>query len=410
LGSESGLLPNMLRPSRRAALRMKLDTLTPASPWYVVAFVAFFSVISQLGLDAVAVRDMARDKQAAPAILGTVLRLRLIAGFLAWGAAVGGMALLRPSDTQALALTAIVAGTVVFQAADTIDLWFQSQTQSKRTVSAKAVSYLSAGGLKVALILTKAPLIAFAIVGLVEAILSALALWVASRRFPAPFRWAWKTEWVGKLLRESWPYMLSGIGIVIYMRIDQIMLRDMVGEYELGIYSAALPLSTAWYFIPIAILMSVGPTIARRKQNDPVGYDRALTQIFSLMWWVLLPLSAVIALASGRLVAVLYGDAYSASSPVLAIHVFANVPIALGVAQSVWIVNERKNVVLLYQTSIGAVCNVVLNLVLIPLYGAKGAAVATVITQCISAVFSNLIFAREILKKQLSSAIAFRSR
>src|SRR5205809_5113184 len=105
---------------------------------------------------------------------------------------------------------------------------------------------------------------------------------------------------------ESWPYLLSVLAVVIYMRIDQVMLRGMVSEHELGIYSAALPVSTVWYFIPLAISASVGPTIARRKQNDPVGYQRALAQLFSLMWWVTLPLSAAVALASGRLVALLY--------------------------------------------------------------------------------------------------------
>src|SRR5205809_7246388 len=67
---------------------------------YVLAFVAFLSVICQLGIDAVAIRDMARDPRAAPAILGTALRLRLITGFAAYGAAILGMAMLRPRDSR----------------------------------------------------------------------------------------------------------------------------------------------------------------------------------------------------------------------------------------------------------------------------------------------------------------------
>src|SRR5688500_10078369 len=135
---------------------------------YVLAFVAFFAVLAPLGLDSVAIRNMARNSGQSAAIIGTVLRLRVIAGFLAWGAAIAGMAILRPGDTEALALTASVAGAVVFQASDTIDLWLQSQTQSRRTVFAKAVSYLAANGIKVGLILTKASLVAFAVVALVE--------------------------------------------------------------------------------------------------------------------------------------------------------------------------------------------------------------------------------------------------
>ena len=233
---------------------------------YVMAFVAFFQVISLLGLDGIAIRDIAREKKASPAILGTVLRLRLTTGFICWFAAVAGMAMFRPGDTHTLILTAIIAGSLIFQAADTIDLWFQSQTQSKRTVFSKTVSYIMASGLKVWLILAKAPLILFATVSLVELALSAIALMVAYRQFPAPFRWGWDIIWAKRLLHESWPYMLSSLAIIVYMRIDQIMLREMIGVRELGVFSAALPLSSTWYFIPMMISQSIGPTIAQKKK------------------------------------------------------------------------------------------------------------------------------------------------
>ena len=187
------------------------------------------------------------------------------------------------------------------------------------------------------------------------------------------------------------------------------MLREMVGEHELGIFSAALPLSVAWYFIPMAISLSAAPAIARRKQADPVGYERAITQLFSLMWWIMLPLSAAIALVSWPVVALLYGEAYQASAAVLAIHVFANVPVALGVAQSIWIVNEKKNMLSLYKTAIGAVSNVLLNLILIPIYGALGAAIAALISFLISAIFSNIFLAPNIFRLQLSSLFGLKT-
>jgi PST family polysaccharide transporter len=376
---------------------------------FVLAFVAFFSTACQLGLDAIAVRDIARDERAAPAILGTALRLRLIAGFGAYGAAIVGMALLRPGDTRALILTAIVAGTVISQAGDTCDLWFQSQIQSRRTIGAKAVAYLLANGLKVVLVLAQASLVAFAVVGLLEVTLAAMALWVAYRRFPAPSRWRWEPEWASRLLRESWPYLLSGLAINIYMRIDQVMLRGMVNERELGIYSAALPITTASYFIPMAISISVGPAIARRKQHDSVAYERAIAQLFSMMWWVMLPLSGAIAWAAGPLVTFLYGEAYSATAGVMAIHVFASVPIALGIAQSNWIVNEKRSMISLYRTTLGAISNVALNVLLIPRYGARGAAVASVGAQLVAAMFSNIVLAPRILVMQLSALVQVRA-
>jgi O-antigen/teichoic acid export membrane protein len=376
---------------------------------YVLAFVAFFSVISQLGLDAVAIRDIAQDTNESPSILGTVLRLRLIAGVVCYAGALAAMSFLRPGDIRALVLTAIVAGSVIFQAMDTYDLWFQSQMQSKRTIIAKAVSYLAANGLKVILILSKASLLAFALLFLVEVILSAAALRFAYRYFPAPRQWTWEFSRAKALLLEAWPYLVSGIAIIIYMRIDQVMLRSMVSEYEVGIFSAALPISTAFYFIPIAISLSVAPTLARRKRDDPIGYERAIEQLFTVMWWVMLPVSVVIAMASRPLVALLYGPAYSSTAAVLAVHVFGNIPIALGIAQSNWIINEKKNMFSLYRTGAGAISNVLLNLTLIPMYGAVGAAVASVAAQIIAAFLSNLVLAPRMFVTQVVSLFRFRT-
>ena len=377
---------------------------------YVLSLVFLFGTVSALGLDSVVVRELARDALSAPAILGTVVRLRLAAGVVCWAGAVVTVLALRPGDSQALLLVSVVGGTIVLQSADTVDLWFQSQTQSKRTVWAKTLGYLCASVLKVVLILSKAPLPAFAVVTLIEAMLSSLSLSLLYRRFPAPFKWTWDTARVTTLLRESWPYLVAAISITIYMRVDQVMLRQMVGEHELGIYSVAIPISTAWYFIPMAIARSTAPAIARKKAGDPAGYERAIFLTYSVMWWMLLPLSIAVAALARPMVHLLYGDAFAASAGVLAIHVFTNIPVALGVAQYNWIVNERRNILTVYKTSVGAVSNIALNLVLIPRYGAYGAAMASVGAQCLSAVLSNLVFAPQAFRMQMWSLVGSAPR
>jgi len=374
---------------------------------YVVAFVAFFGVISKLGFDGIAVRDMALDKQASPAILGTVLWLRMITGCICWIAAIAGMALFRPGDTQTLILTVFIAGTLVFQAADTVDLWFQSQTQSKRTVIAKTISYLVTSGIKIGLILTEAPLVYFAATTLIDMGLAAIALYGSYRIFPAPFRWYLDMKWVKRLVRESWPYMLSGLAVIIYMRIDQIMLREMIGEYELGIYSAAMPIATVWYFFPMIIAQSVGPSIAKKKEADQAAYEISLVRLFGLMWWIMLPLSIILALFSGVIIDILYGDAYAESGGILAVYVFSCIPASLGVIQGLWMVNEKKSNLAPKRTVIGAFINVILNIILIKKYGVLGAAYSTVLSQSIAMVFSNIIFAPKVFRWQLQSVIFF---
>ncbi len=370
---------------------------------YVTSIAFFCAVTSQLGMSAIAVREVARAPQKAGEVLGTVLRLRIGAGVLLWVLSIVAVSVLQPQDRQALLMMAVVGGTVLCSASDTVDLWFQSQIRSRRTVTAKASAYVCSGVLKVSLILAHASLLAFAVVTLVESALAAGALWFIYRRDPAPTRWSWERSWVRRLLPESWPYLVSAVAITIYMRLDQVMLRQMVGQHELGIYSVVIPIATAGYVIPMAVSTSLAPIIAQRKEADPAGYHRAIMRSFTLMWWIMLPITLLIAGTSGYLIRFLYGGAYAASASVLAIHVFANIPVALGVAQGNWLVNERKNVVAMYQAGLGALSNVGLNLWLIPRYGAQGAAMATLVAQVIAAMLSNLVVAPPIFRAQIVS-------
>ncbi len=375
---------------------------------YVLSYVALFSAVAQLGLDSVAVRDMARQPSASAQVLGTVLRLRLLAGATAWAGAVALMAVLRPGDSQTLLLTAVCAASLALQAADTVDLWFQSRTQSRRTVIAKGYAYLASNGMKVLLILAQAPLLAFVVVTVVELALCAAVLYWQYRRFPADSAWRWSWPHARELLRESLPYMVAGLAVLVYMRIDQVMIRGMVGEHELGLYSAMLPLSSALHFVPMALCTSLAPSLARMRQHNPAGYQLAVARLFSTMWWLMIPLAAAVSALAGPIVTVLYGPAFSEAAPMLALHVFTAVPVALGVAQNIWIVNEGRNLISLYRTVMGAVCNVALNLLLIPSYGGMGAAAATIAAQSVAAVLSNLLLAPAMFRLQLSALVSFR--
>jgi O-antigen/teichoic acid export membrane protein len=372
---------------------------------YVMSFVALFAALAQLGLDGVAVRDITRKPNEAAVVLGTVLRLRILAGFLCWGTAIAIMAILKPDDRDVLVLTAVAAGMLVFQAADTVDLWFQSQMQSRRTVVAKTWAYVTACMLRVALIVGEAPLLAFVAVGVAELAISAALLAWSYRRYPTAGHWRFARQYATSILRESAPYLVAALAVLVYMRTDQLMLRDMVNDHELGLYSAAIAISTTLHVIPMAICASISPMMARLRQNDMAGYERAMRRLFSLMWWTMIPLSALVAFLAPFIVSLLYGPAFAAATPMLSVHVFASVPIALGVAQSVWIVNEQRNMIALYRTLLGVACNIVLNLLLIPRYGGLGAAVAALVAQTVAALVSNAFLAPSMLRVQIMSLV-----
>jgi len=368
---------------------------------YVLAFVAFFRVIATFGADGIIVSDIARNRDGAPAILGTALRIRIGLGVLTWLLALGSMAMLRPYDREALLLVAIIGGVLVFQAADTVDLWFQSQSQSKRTVAAKIFAYLSSNGLKVVLIFYHAPLVAFAWVMLIELVVATIGLVIAYRRYPSTSSWRGDMAVAKLLVSRSWPFLISGLAIVVYMRIDQLMLREMLGEYELGIYSAAMPLAQMWYFLPTILAVSLAPYIARKKLEGEVAYYGALQRIFRIFGALAILVSLITSVLSSTLIDLFYGVAYGASSSALAILAFTNIAVFLGVAQNLWLVNENAARLSLYKTLLGGIASVLGNLVLIPILGIRGSAIASVVSFTIAAVVCNSFLAPRIFRMQL---------
>jgi PST family polysaccharide transporter len=373
---------------------------------YVVTLVSFFQVIALLGMDSILVRDISNNKKEANEILGSALLLRMSAGILSLFLVVLFTYFFNGYNTAVLVLLA--GGSLLFQCVDTIDIWFQSQSQSKRTVIAKLCSYTITNILRVLCILTNCPLWTFALLLSVDAMLASIALFYAYRTYKTPEKWKSRLTKCKEILSESWPFMVSGISIILYMRVDQIMIKNMLGEESLGIYAASLQFSTLWNFVPLTLSISIAPYIARKKKDGVEIYKNALKNtflLFSALGWVI---TLFVAALSPFIINIMLGDKYSSGTLVLAVHVITNLFICLGVAQSLWIVNERKGSIVLYKSLTGLIVCFISNFILIPVYGIEGAAISAVISQLSACILFNAIFCREIFFMQLRSLIFIR--
>jgi PST family polysaccharide transporter len=361
---------------------------------FALAFIALFGTITTLGLEGLVVRELLHNAQDTHEILGTTLALRSGGGLLAVALSIATLRLIQPHDKQALVLVSILSLTLVFQAFDTIDSFFQSQVRSKITVWAKNSAFLVFAAVRVSLICAKAPLWTFAAASTGEIALGAAGL-VLGYRLSGGRMFAWRSskKRAALLLKQSWPLLFSGMAIMIYVRLDTVMLKVMQGDLAVGLYSAATRVSEVWYFIPMAIVSSVSPAIMRVKDDPELFYGR-LRRLFSLMTVTAYLIGSIVALASHAIIRILYSNGYSGAAPVLAVHVWASVFVFLGVAQSPWDLSKNLLTLSLYRTLSGAIINAGMNLYLIPRYSAMGAAVATVVSYAISSVFANAFSAR----------------
>lgn len=368
-----------------------------------VALLAIFQAFATLGMDSIVVQQIAQAPESAHTVLGTALILRLVASTISIVLVSLFGLYIYQHDLTTLVVLVLVASGVIFQSADIIDLWFQSQSMSRCTVLAKAVAYVSASAIKVSLIVSGAPLWAFAAAQSIELAISAVALRIAYRHFKVQYKWMWAMPTAKALLEQSFPFLLSGLSIVVYMKSSQLFISQLLDQRQLGLYSAAQVLSELWYFLPMTIATSVAPVIARRKLVSAAAFNSAMERIFGFMWIFSIVLSILICLNASWIVTLLYGEDYEGGANVLAVHVFTLIPVSIGVIQSIWLVNEKKGRIAIYQSLVGAASSILLNYFLVMKFGIVGAAVAILLAQICQAFMVNILFAPELFKLQFRS-------
>ncbi len=357
---------------------------------FSIAFAALFGVFATLGLDRILVRELVRHPEQRDVFLGSAFGLKLIGGFLILLITVIAITLIRPGETLTLWLVGLGAAGFIFQSLNVISFYFQAHVQSKYAVYAANAAFLLVTLIKVILLFRQAPLIAFAWAGLAEVVLSALFLIIAYRYNHMEIKaWRFERAVAWGQLKDSWQLILSSIAIMIYMRIDQVMLGQMLGNHEVGIFSAAVRISELWYFIPMAIAGSVYPALLLTTAKNETHYYERLQTLLDAIALMGISIAMVMTFASSYVIQHLYGVSYAASADVLALHIWAGVFFGLWTASGSWFMAENLQKYALYKNFVGGVVNVALNLYMIPHYGVKGAAISTIISQGCASVFFN---------------------
>ena len=357
---------------------------------YAQSLVGLFTVIATLGLDSIVIRELVKDESRRDELIGTAFWMKLFGAILVLillGIAVNIIS----NDTQTNVLVFIIASATIFQSFNVVDMYFQSKVMSKFVVYANIISLLLSSIVKVALILNEAPLVAFAWVVFFDSFVLACGfVYFYTKNNLSLLMWKFNKIVALGLIKDSWLLILSGLVVSIYMKIDQVMIKEMLGSDAVGQYAAAVRLSEAWYFIPMVISSSLFPAIINAKKGSEELYYARLQKLYDLMVWMAIAIAIPMTFMSDWIVELLYGDQYSQTGSVLMIHIWAGVFVFLGVASGKWFIVENLQKYSFYRTFAGAVLNVILNFILIPKFGINGAAIATLSSQATAAYLFDL--------------------
>lgn len=361
---------------------------------YVTSLTAIFTAAGHMGLSGLVVREIVQRPEDRGLTLGTTLVLKFLGMSLGYGVLLIYGLLYEGLDTPTFLLIALGGLTLFFQVFEILEFWFQAFVKARFAAIARITSVSLGALLKLFLLFAGSAVFYFVLANLIQAILLAVVLLLFYvKKSDLDLRaWQFSKDKAKALFGQGWKVYLGSIFAVIYLKVDQVMLRWFVDEEAVGLYAVAAQLSEAWYFVPAAIVASVFPRLIDLRKADGAAFERRFQQLLDLLCMLGLGVAAFLTLFAQPIVTGFFGDAYRESASVLSVHVWASLFIAMRAAFSRWILIEGALMFSLLTQGVGALMNIALNMFLIPTHGVLGAAFATLVSYAAASFFSLALY------------------
>jgi O-antigen/teichoic acid export membrane protein len=275
---------------------------------------------------------------------------------------------------------------LIFHALEMVQYWFQAKLLSKHSSLAMLCAHIVVSAYKIWLLVSGKSVYWFALSHAVEYGVTGLILIITyKKQGTQKLSISWKIAVI--LLKKSRHYITAMLMVVVFSRIGGILLTLFSGEAENGFLATASTCVWITTFVFHAIFDTTRPVILESKHRNQLDYEKNVSRVYCLTTWLSIAQSVFFTLFAGTVVKILYGDAYLPAVPVLRILCWQSAFSYMGYVRNIWILAEEKHQVLWKINLSGAIFNIAVNVILIPLWGACGAALASVLTQ----FFTNFI-------------------
>ena len=353
---------------------------------YAASLIGFVVPIVFLGLNNTLVQELTLAPEKEGEILGTSIGLSMISAFFCIVGVYAFVSIANAGETITIVVCMLYSLILVFQVLDLIQYWFQSKLLSKYSSMVSLFAYITVSIYKIFLLITHKSVYWFAIANTIDYLIISCGLLLVYEKLGGK-RLSFSIKLGKQLFSKSKYYIVTGLMVAIFAQTDKIMLKLMIGETATGFYSAASTCAAMASFVYVAIIDSFRPIIFQAYNNNSPSFETNLIRLYSIIIYISLFQSLVMTILSLPITRILYGSAYDPSIDALRIITWYTTFSYIGSVRNIWILSKRLQKYLWIINLSGALLNVFVNLLLIPIIGIYGAAVASLLTQ----FFSNFV-------------------
>ena len=374
---------------------------------YVISYVALFQVLASFGLDSIEIREESKANDKKDVIIGTAFTLKCIFALVAM-AVVMITALLFEADAFTKAMICMYSFSMLLNSFGVIRNHFTSLVWNEYVVKTEISRTIIGALIKVVLLLLHASLFWFIAAVLFDVLLLASGYCVAySKKIGKISLWRFDKEWAKYLIKQSFPLLLSGAAVIIYQRIDQVMIGNMIDKASVGQFSVASKFVEILIFIPTIMAQTITPVLVRIREKSEEEYERKAQLFMNVTLWVCVIFSVVMSSLSYWMIRWTFGVDYLPAVSVLQVMAFKAVGVALASTSGQLMVIEEIQKNAAFRNIIGSVACVSLNLIFIPWWGIVGSAWVAVLSAFISGWIAHFFIPsyRQIFKNQVSAIL-----
>ena len=354
--------------------------------------------ISALGLDPMIIKHLQLKKYSEQEILGTAFLFKLLASFITVLSFI--IIIYNFIDDSNLRLGAyILFPAIFFSSLNVIDYYYQYKVESKLTASLRTLSFISSALLKGVVIFYSLEWTYLFYAILFDQFLTAFLYFLNK---PKSFKLSFSKKLSLELFNSSFYLTISSISIIFLSRVDQVMIKSMLTNFDLGNYAAAQKIVEISYIFPALLINSILPKIVEKLNSSESQESIFLSKLFKIIALTSILITAIIFILKKKIILLVFGNDFSLSSELLGVYSFSVFFFSIKIAfqQVLYAKGLEKN--LMFQSIFTLIINIILNYILINLYGVIGAVYATLI----SIIFSAFIY--DFFDKDLRKYIKYK--
>lgn len=354
---------------------------------YAGSWISFYNALAALGINSVINKYTTEDNVESNKYLSTAVVFRIFSGFIGWILVVVTVFVINPGENNVLLISAIQGLSILFSAGDTLVFWFRYKKEANIVALLRIIAFFVAAVIKVIAIVVIKNIYIYALGLVLETFFFSLLL-ILQYRQKYTKNVVVSFGKIREITRRSYPFVFSAVLATIYAQTDKVMLKNMMNNDAVAYYSVAITLAGLMSIVVSAIIEGFRPEIISQKNTgNETAYQKRLRQVYCVTFWICILYGCFVTVFSKYIILFLYGEKYLPAQPALSLIVWYTSFSYFGTINNIYMVAEEKEKWVQVTTLLGAIANVLLNLLLIPWIGIKGAALASLLTQ----MFANFI-------------------